>query len=277
MAFRGLDHVLAGLSEQVYQKNNGAAESASVWTSLWLTAGGFPVAAAAPAAGIDGEALVAPVVGQVRYVNPVPGTTKHLARATFRYSNAFGQSCHAWLADRLWQNSGIVVTTTTEQALNSVAWPTRDLDGSSNARGVYVALEATVATGNGGAVTTMTLNYTNSDGVAGRTGTLGSSAPWPATANVGSFVPFLLQAGDVGVRSVQGITLAASLVSGAVSLVAFRPIAAFGETVAARNQVHDAVSLGLPRLFDGSVPFFIAMDTSTNVVPRGGLLHWSEG
>jgi len=126
------------------------------------------------------------------------------------------------LVDFMWINTGIVVTTTTAQSLGTTALvPARDAEDGGTGVGVFPAILVTTATTNAAAITNMTISYTNSDGVSGRTATIPS---FPATAVVGSFVEFRLQGKDTGVRSIQSVTLGTSLVSGAVSLVLFRKI-----------------------------------------------------
>ncbi|HRK46451.1 MAG TPA: hypothetical protein PK324_12550, partial [Nocardioides sp.] len=117
------------------------------------------------------------------------------------------------------------------------------------------------------------ISYTNSDGTAGRTGTIPS---FPATAAAGTLVPFMLQAGDRGVRSIQSITLGTSLVSGTVHLLLLRhlaslPFVASGRVEAAWDQ------LGIPRLFDGSVPFLAWQPQGTTAVNvSGGNVQYIE-
>ncbi len=124
------------------------------------------------------------------------------------------------LNDVLWVNSGLVVTTTTAQTITQPTLPPRDINGSTNGYNVMVGILVTTATTNAAAITNMTLSYTNSDGVAGRTATVTS---FPATAVIGTFVPFQLAAGDNGVRSIQSVTFGTSLAAGAVSLVCYCP------------------------------------------------------
>ena len=126
------------------------------------------------------------------------------------------------LADVLWVNSGLVVTTTTAQAITQPTLPARDNLGTTNGYGIGAGLLVTTATTNAAVINNITLQYTNSDGVAGRTATISS---FPATAVIGTFVPFQLAAGDVGVRSIQSITLGTSLTAGAVSLICFNFLA----------------------------------------------------
>ena len=125
------------------------------------------------------------------------------------------------LADVLWVNSGLVVTTTTAQAITQPTLPARDNLGTTNGYGIGAGLLVTTATTNAAVINNITLQYTNSNGVAGRTGTMS----YPATAVIGTFVPFQLAQGDVGIRSIQSITLGTSLTAGAVSLICFNFLA----------------------------------------------------
>jgi hypothetical protein len=129
------------------------------------------------------------------------------------------------LIDILWVNSGLSVTTTTAQTVNSVTFGARDIQETSNGRGVEIGILVTTATTNAGAVTTITAAYTNADG----TGTRNASIPsFPATCVAGSIIPFRYQEGDNGVRSIQTITLGTTLGGGAISLIAFRRVVQLG-------------------------------------------------
>ena len=121
------------------------------------------------------------------------------------------------LADVLWVNSGLVVTTTTAQTITQPTLPARDNLGTTNGYGVGAGLLVTTATTNAAVINNITLQYTNSDGVAGRTGIMS----YPPTAVIGTFVPFQLAQGDVGIRSIQSITLGTTLTAGAISLICF--------------------------------------------------------
>lgn len=135
------------------------------------------------------------------------------------------------LFDLLWYNTGLVVTTTTAQAITMPATsiPTRDQNGTSAGEGWQAGIYVTTATTNASAVTNTTLSYTNSEGTAGRTATIAS---FPATAVIGTFVPFQLQAGDRGIRSIQSVTLGTSYTAGAISLMLYRTIACIPNPVA---------------------------------------------
>lgn len=123
--------------------------------------------------------------------------------------------------DLLWYNTGLVVTTTTAQTFTTPTLPARDQEGGTTGEGLQFGVLVTTATTNAAAITNMTAEYTNSDGTGTRTATITS---FPATATLGTFVPFQLQAGDRGVQSIQSVTLGTSLVTGAVSIVVYRQV-----------------------------------------------------
>ena len=91
------------------------------------------------------------------------------------------------------------------------------------------------------------------------------------------FLSIGLQAGDIGVRSVQSLTLSASWVSGTMNLVAYRPIAALELVGAFVPNAIDALTSGFPRLFNGSVPFFIFIPSTTTTSNISGSVVWTQG
>jgi hypothetical protein len=171
------------------------------------------------------------------------------------------------IVDLLWYNTGLTVTTTTAQTVNSGTLPARDNEGATDGEGVYAAILVTTATTNGAAITNMTLDYTDSDGNPGNTGIITS---FPATAVLGSFIPFQLAAGDRGVKSIQNVTLGTSLVTGTVSLVLYRPIAFMPSPVAnvgGTINVVNAAPAGA-RVWNGSCLWtgYVATATTANTV-----------
>lgn len=268
MAITTLDGVIAGLQPPTsVLKIGGTMEAIGVLHSLFYTAG-IPGAAVAPSPGLAGAALTT-YAGQIPWSNPVSGNA-YLARMNSSGSLAGTIS----LYDRLWHNSGIVVTTTTAQTVNSVAWPARDRAGSTNGDGVLVGIEVSTATTNAAAITNTTMSYTNSAGTAGRTATIAS---YPATAVAGTFVPFSLQAGDVGVRSIQSITLGTSYVAGTIHLVAYRPIVSSGLPVPNVSTPLDPLTSGFPRLYSDSVPFIVWRPTATTAVTVATEILFAHG
>jgi len=195
-----------------------AAEAAAV-NYAYAKDTGFPGAWVPGTPGLNGAAADcsttagATILGAPYLPNPASGSNY------LTYGSVATTVVHStWLADILWYNTGLVVTTTTAQGITTPTFPARDNQGSTNGEGYQAAIYVTTATTQAGAVTTITLNYTNSVGTASRTATMAS---FPATAVLGTWVPFQLQAGDRGIRSIQGITLGTTLTAGAISLVVF--------------------------------------------------------
>lgn len=267
MAITSLDGALAGFTPiQFYSKAlTGTLVAGRAFSPFYLP--GIPGPAVAPTPGIAGVALTA-YAGQIGI--PAASANTHLGRASFVSS---AQAGVVMLADRLWHNSGIVVTTITAQTVNSVAWPARDRNGATLGEGVYVGLEMSTATGAGASV--VSISYTNSAGVAGRTGTL--NPLYAATSGAGSFYIFNLQAGDTGVRSVQTYTSTVSMTSGVVHLVAFRVLAQIELPAPGLPGVIDPVTGGLPREYDTTVPFPIYIPQTTTTTQLSGSVIHTQG
>lgn len=190
---------------------------------------GFPGAWAVGGLGMAGRICEGNAVADAGCISYPNGTVGTVHIVDFICSSSVAESIY--LDDYLWVQNGATVTLLTAQAVNSVAFPPRDNFNTSNGDGINIALLVTAATTNGAAINAgITISYTNSEGVAGRTGTL---QQFPATAVVGTFLPFTLAAGDKGVRSVQSLTIGTSLVTGNVCLVAYNQILSMFITVAA--------------------------------------------
>jgi hypothetical protein len=234
--------------------------------SLFYLAG-IPGAATASTAGLSGEALTS-YSGQFPYTNAASGET-NLCRIVSQ-SQTGGQLL---LCDRLWHNSAIDVTSIASQTINSVAFPTRDVNGSSNGEQVFIAVEVTVATGAG--TPTITLGYTNQSGTASRTAT--NIMTTVATSAIGAFYPIGLQAGDSGVRSVQTYQQNATWTSGNVSLVAYRVVARIEHSADNYANAIDWVTMGGPSLYDNSVLFLVYVPRTTSATNLVGHIVWTQG
>jgi hypothetical protein len=267
MAITTVDGALAGMRplEPFAKALSGTLVAGRPYTPFY--AAGVPGAAVAPAPGIAGAALTT-YAGQI----PVPAASANTHLARLRASMS-AQAGTLLLCDRLWHNSGVNVTLTTAQAVNSVAWPARSADGTVNGDKVLIGVEVSGATGAG--TPTLTLGYTNSAGTAGRTATNIDAAG--ATSAVGSFYRMGLQAGDVGVRSLQSFTLSATWTSGTIHLVAYRVLAELELSGAGIPNAIDALTGGLPRLYDNSVPFFLFIPQTTTTTQVSASLVFTQG
>ena len=271
MAILSADNLFrALLPPEDISKDPFTGEAAGLYHSTLYVAG-RPGAGVAPSPGLAGLALTS-YAGQVSFPAPASGKNVYLAGLDFLAGSSVSG---AFLADRLWHNSGIVVTTTTGQTINSAAWPARDMDGTINGRGIIIAIEVSTATTNAGAITNTTLSYTNSLGVAGRTATMAS---FPATAVAGTLIPFSLQAGDVGVQSIQSITLGTSYAAGAIHLVAMRRISPLvGRPNTNVPNRYGPLEVGLVRCFDNTVPWPVYILSGTAADATTMTATWAQG
>jgi hypothetical protein len=234
--------------------------------SLFYLAG-IPGAAVAPTPGLAGAALTA-YAGQIPFTNPISGNS-YLARLQ-------GQATIAGsllLLDRLWHNSGFTITSTSPQTVNSVQWPARDANGSTDGVGVLVAVEVSGATGAG--TPTLSMVYTNSANAGSKTGT--GIIAGVASSAIGAFYLLGLSAGDVGVRSIQTFTLSATWTSGTIHLVAYRVLARLELTSAHLPNAIDAITAGFPRLYDNTVPFVVFIPSTTTASNISGHMIVTQG
>lgn len=266
MAITTLDGVVAGfqLPEPIY-KTGTTAEAIGLAHSTWYQ-NGRPSAGAAPAPGINGASLSAPVAGQIAHTDPGSGNA-YLGRLAITGSLA----CTVLLCDRLWHNSGLSVTSTTAQAITPATLPARDLNGSTNGEGVLAAIEWSAAGGAG--TPTVTLTYTDQDGNTGATGTFSGVT----TPNAGTFEIFTLASGDSGVRAPTSFIQSATRTSGTMHLILFRIIASLGCPAAGVASAIDALTSGMPRIYDGSVPFIVVIPSNTTAVNLTGTYTETHG
>lgn len=232
---------------------------------------GMPGAAVAPTPGLSGAALTS-YAGQMPFSNPASGNT-HLMSLSASASVA-GTII---LCDRLWHNSGINVTSTSQQTINSVALPSRCVpesgsDPNTDGFGVMVGLEVSATMGAGASAFTM--GYTNSDGTSGRSIV---TAAQSAGMLAGSFIPIPLQASDKGVRSIQTWQQSVSMTSGTYRLVMYREIARVQVPFVGATGSVNMITSGFPRLYDNSVPFLLWFPVTSTAPSITGSLSYTQG
>lgn len=255
-----------------FSNNEGGSIFANM---LYGASTSHPIAPAIPTPGLAGAVCTAATLnGGLGFKNPAAGNTKYLSRVEYDC----GTVDQLVIFDRLWHNSGIVIGTTTAQTVNSVTLPARDRKGTTNGEGCWLFLEVYgVDTTNAAAITTITASYTNSAGVAGRTAMIYN---WPATTRVGTMVMFDLQAGDVGVQSVQSITLGTAITgtTPTLHLSICRPIlwCAHNNSGSSALTREDALSMALPKLFDDTCLFYAVLPAGSSTGVRGRV-RYTEG
>lgn len=232
-------------------------------------ANGNPGASTATSVGINGEAVtpaLASTNGRIRRTNPVSANA-YLARLAVNATTAGT----LWLIDRVWQNSGLTVTSTAAQAITPATLPSRDGAGSTNGANIMAAIEWSAAGGAG--TPTVTLTYTDQDGNTGATGTFTGVASPP----VGTFEIFTLAAGDTGIRAPTSFIQSATRTSGTMHLVLFRVLAQVEVTAANIGNAVDALTAGLPRIYDDSVLQLVWFPTATTATTITGQYIETQG
>lgn len=210
-----------------------ASDAAGYWTS-YLGLAGTPGAWVPGTPGLNGAVTDCSTAAGASTMGapmlPTPSSGWYVTR--FGVTAAVVDTYR--LIDTLWYNTGLVVTTTTAQAITSPTWPARDENGGTTGEGLSVALYFTTAATNAATISNSTISYTNTQGTAGRTASLRAVVGFmiPATPVVHTWVEFGLQAGDTGIQSIQSVTLGTSLVTGSVSLVVYRHVQSEGVSLA---------------------------------------------
>lgn len=268
--FASYDQVISALStgkgqQLMVSKDNLAANPvASKPYTLWQ-AGGLPGAGTWGTSG-TGRAVTDADAGAIPFVNPTAPATMHLLTWGAGATVALGTLL---LIDRLVEYPISLAATSSP---TSPTIPSRDANGAALGAGVMMFFENEAA----GAATaatnpTITVTYTNSAGTASRSsGAVAMEASQPVrrvlTPNVNPNIWFPMAAGDLGVRSVQTVTLSATMTTTRANLVLARPLAILPVLTANSYVERDLVLqlASMPRVFDDSYLSFLLMANTTN-------------
>lgn len=226
---------------------NFTPQATGQWFALF-NATGTPGAGATPSSGLSGDIPTDATAGSFPFTNPTPPVLNYLGYA----SGVCSQVGTIYLYDRLWHNSGISSTILTAQTINSVALTRPDANGV----GAEVWWQVYATMGAGAPV--VTLSYTQ-QGAAGASGRSASSGTMVTLMTTGRTGPFTLQAGDLGVKSIQSWTANATFTSGTIGLVIRRKIGAIPITAADGGIVLDAIQNGLPAIPDDACMELVMM------------------
>jgi hypothetical protein len=270
MSITSLNGVLAGFAQtQFFLKSIGTPVSPRLLSS-WLY-GGIPGPGSVNTTLNGGvySSTSALVNGQIPHYDPVSGSS-YLSRFQLSASGAGGT---ALLCDRIWDNGGITITSTSLQTIASPTWPARDSNGLTAGTGIFLGVEVSATTGAG--TPTLTVGYTNSVGTASRTGTNFDATA--ASVIAGSFFRIGVQGNDQGVQSVQSLTLSATWTSGTINLVAYRVMAILDMATSQGSWSIDAVTSGFPQIFNGTVPFVLFIPTANNATTLTGVYQETQG
>lgn len=162
------------------------------------------------------------------------------------------------LVDRLVSVSGVVLSSTGNKNLGTVALP-RYTDG----KGVRAWLEVTTATTTTAPVVTLN-SYTDQDGNTGQSGT---AVTFPAAAtNLDTLVPINLASTDYGIQAAATINVGTAASAGAANFVLTKEIARLPlEATGGRNNILYLESMKFPVIEDGAslMLYFIASAAAT--------------
>ena len=173
-------------------------------------------------------------------IGPIPDATSGKLQILGGRFNTSGQAGTMPVAiDLLNVSGGLDGTVTTEQTTNL---PTAALTRHTGGDGVFIGIVvyATIGT----TATTISVRYTNQAGTGSRVSTV---TAFGATGfrEVGRLIQIPLQAGDTGVRSVEGVTVTATTgTAGNFGVCLFKPLMGFSLDSTTGTVPLDAVSTG---------------------------------
>jgi hypothetical protein len=205
-------------------------------------------------------------------IGPIPGATSgklQILGGRFNTSSLAGVSMVA--IDVLNVSGGLNGTVTTEQTTNL---PTAALTRYTGGDGVFIGILIYALVGT--TATTISVRYTNQAGTANRVSTV-TSFGGTGFRDFGRLILIPLQAGDTGVRSVEGVTLTATTgTAGNFGVCLFKPLMSFSLESTTGTMPLDAVSSGgmigsMAEFDDDACLNFLAFMSSAQAV-NGALL-----
>lgn len=168
-----------------------------------------------PAAG--GALLSKASTGFYNFADPDTGESVYLERGRYTLSSTSSSASNNWM-DAIWACRSLNGTLTTVQNITGFPAYTRT---DSNGVGLMMFLYAYLAAG--ATATNATITYTNTAGTGGRTSVV--VVPTNGLSVTGHCFVAPLQAGDLGVKSVQSVQLSASTgTAGSVGVLLARPV-----------------------------------------------------
>ena len=173
-------------------------------------------------------------------MGPIPAiSTGRLTMLGARINTSTYGAAAMMVVDLLNVNGGLNATLTTAQTTNL---PTAALTRYTSGEGVMAGI--VIYTIIGTTATTVTISYTNSAGVSGRTSTA-TTFGGGFYREIGVLLPIPLQAGDTGIRSIESVTVTATTgTAGNFGVCMFKPLAMISLESATGAMPLDSVSTG---------------------------------
>lgn len=205
-------------SVRLTQFNGNDAVGAAHWVSGALVPNGVvanePGAIASIGNTTTGVVPTSGVTGFVDLGTSIGSATPYITQARLR---CYTSSSRIVVYDRLW-HAGPLVSTTNYSFASQPSFASRLPGGLYT--GLMLGVECVAGLGGGGPGLVVT--YTNSSGVAGRSSNITNAAGIAHIATSAGAFP--LQAGDVGIRSVDGVTFTGGSASYSYNVFIGRPL-----------------------------------------------------
>lgn len=205
-------------------------------------------------------------------IGPIPDATSGKLQILGGRFNTSGLAGVSFVAiDLLNVSGGLNGTVTTEQTTNL---PTAALTRYTGGDGVFIGIIIYAIVGT--TATTISVRYTNQAGTANRVSTV-TGFGGTGFRDAGRLIPIPLQAGDTGVRSVEGVTLTATTgTAGNFGVCLFKPLTSFSLESTTGTMPLDAVSSGgmigsMAEFDDDACLNFLAFMSSAQAI-NGALL-----
>ena len=252
MAISTIDGVVAALPGQICPFTKASLTSvAGAYLSLWTAAGQPGAGAASAGSTTTGAIPTSATAGALSFTNPGSGNS-YVGKA-FASSSVQGTVV---IYDRLWHGGAYTSASGSISASTTTA-----VDRDSTGAGAELWVE--IATALSAVATTITVTYVNQAGTGSKTATCAV----PASAILGRMFPFVLAAGDTGIRQITAISGSAAP-TGTFNLVILRRLIELPLSIAGVAAGGDFAYLGMPRVYDSAC---IGLFMNTNTTSTGTL------
>lgn len=273
MAIANMDQLVAAMTATSAQnipwnKATTTGEGAGTFHDLSQIAGVPGVMATPDAASSGGTSYTGSAAGGLPFAAPAAGESTYLL--------SFNATCsvpgHVYMIDRLWACRGLSGTLGATTAVTGMT----NISRYSSGVGAEIWYWCITAPSSGGSGT-MTVSYTNSAGVSGRscTITLGGGTPPPST---GQCYPGSLQAGDTGVQSIQSVTnTSTSFVGGSHGLFVARRLVTAPITINSPGVSLDGLRTGLQQIDTSACLNFLVLCSAATTGMWAGNIIFVQG
>lgn len=214
-----------------------------------------------------------PGAGTLAMTTALTGVVPTDATAGYPTINAFGGSATGYLTRvqyfntvtsrlELWDKLFGINVSLTSLATTTLSGASSYLGRCPDGAGAGTRLFLEFTTAVSATATTVTVNYTNSAGTAGRTT---GASPSLASNSVARLVELPLQAGDSGVQSIQSVVVGGTVATtGAVNVIVMRPLWSQYVAVANTGDSHGLDKTGMPIVYADSAIYCTVLPNSTS-------------